>query len=764
MRTKRSVTISCLLALLLLAGCLPAAPSQTPTAQPGATAAPESERSYQDPQKRFSVPVPANWEAEQREGYGLLTSPDDKIKVYVLSVEEGDIAAAIAGAWQKVEPGFSLAQDQIVESPPAGGVEKSLTVIYTTGRPPSEIVLAGGDLYQGVAYLLLLRADLVAFQQREAQVGIIGSGYNISALKKVDLSGAQALELTPELLAEMQTYTQEAMTRFGIPAAEVAIVQGGRIVYAQGFGHRGPDTDEPVTAETLMMIGSTTKTMTTLMMASIVDDGKMQWDTRVVEILPDLAVSDPDVTRQLTVSNLICACTGVPRRDAELIFNSSELSAEAVIQSLKTFEFFTQPGEAFQYSNQMVATGGFVAAAAATGQTGNLSAAYERELQQRVIQPIGMFSTTLSFEEVRAGGNYATPYGLDLAGRLVPITLEDEAFVTPIGPSGAAWSNATDMGRYLITLLNGGVALDGQRVVSQENLQLTFKPQVQVSAETSYGLGWMVDKYKGQPMLHHAGNTMGFTSDLAFLPQLGIGISVIANGRLTNVFTEAVRFRLLETVLQQPHDFDTQAQFAWEQTQKSAREVVDKLQSSLDREALEPYIGTWSNERLGQVRFWLEDGRLMMDAGEFTTELRALVEDTVTYYVTYSAPLSGMPMQFKNGRRRQAHHRGGRRRCRVHAVQVRVACASFWRTLAQELPRRISGRACGAISGGESWRSALRCSLRTTSPGHGTRCAPYSPPGRPLGSLGRWRGEPTQYGWRKRSTPTWPCWTFGCRA
>ncbi len=640
---KRYVTVACLFAFVVVAGCKPGIPA----APAVPTAAPESGASYEDPQGRFSVPVPANWEAEAREGYGLLTSPEDKIKVYVLAVESADIAAAIAAAWQKVEPGFSLEQDQVVESPPTRGEEKALDIVYDTGQPPSEIVAAGGWLYRGVAYLVLLRGDLVTFQQRVAQVNIIGSGYDIAALEKVDLSAAQPLKLTPQMLAELEAYVREAMQRFEVPAAEVTIVQDGRIVYAQGFGSRGPGTDVAVTPATLMMIGSTTKTMTTMMMATIVDDGKMQWDTPAAAILPGFAVKDPEISPKITVRNLVCACTGVPRRDAELIFNANEMTAESVVDSLKTFEFFTGFGEAFQYSNQMVAAGGYVAAAAAAGQTGDLYAAYERELRRRVIEPIGMVSTTLSFDEVRASGNYATPYGMDLGGKLAPIALEDESSEAVVAPAGGVWSNAMDMGRYLVTLLNRGVAPDGRRAVSEANLQTTFEPQVPVSAETGYGLGWFVDQYKGQPMLHHGGNTLGFTSDLAFLPQAGLGISVITNGRLTNVFNEAVRMRLLEMVFGQPYESDVQAQFAWDQAQKAGRETVDKLVDRLDAQAVERYTGTWTNDALGQVRLWLEGGRLMMDAGEFSAELRAAAQDGVTYYVVYDAPFAGPAMQFK---------------------------------------------------------------------------------------------------------------------
>src|SRR5690606_22596971 len=120
-----------------------------------------------------------------------------------------------------------------------------------------------------------------------------------------------------------------------------------------------------ITPDTHMMIGSTGKTMTALLVAGLVDDGVIDWDTPVIEVLPRFAVADEELSRTITFRNLLCACTGVPRRDLELAFNYDELSAEAVVESLRSFEFFTAFGEAFQYSNQLVATAGYAAAAAA---------------------------------------------------------------------------------------------------------------------------------------------------------------------------------------------------------------------------------------------------------------------------------------------------------------------------------------------------------------------------------------------------------------
>src|SRR5690606_8513986 len=127
-------------------------------------------------------------------------------------------------------------------------------------------------------------------------------------------------------------------------------------------------------------------------------DGVIEWDTPVVEVLPEFAVADPDLTQSITMRNLLCACTGVPRRDLELFFNRSELGAEGIVESLGTFEFFTDLGGVSQSSSRLVATAGFAAAAAAGAEYGDFFEGYVNALHERVLDPIGLFVTTLSMD------------------------------------------------------------------------------------------------------------------------------------------------------------------------------------------------------------------------------------------------------------------------------------------------------------------------------------------------------------------------------
>jgi CubicO group peptidase (beta-lactamase class C family) len=604
---------------------------------------------YEDPQGFFTTVIPSTWTLTQEDEYGVATSPEGNLTVYLLSVEATDLQQGIADAWSTIDPDFNREAVQEQPLPATGGIEAAAQNVYSV--EPDDVVIGIGQLYAGRVYAVLIKGTLEELQRRNAQVQVIFTGITITGLDRTDLSEVEPLAVDETLIADLEAFIEKYMEEFGIPGTAVAIVQNDQVVYLKGFGVRQAGRDEPITPQTRMMIGSTGKTMTTMFMATLVDEGLVQWDTPVVDILPEFAVKDEDITQQITFRNLVCACTGVPRRDAEFLLNANELSAEDVIESLRTFEFFTGFGETFQYSNQLVATGGYVAAAVDGGEYGSLFDAYVQSMQEHVFGPVGMVNTTFDFAEVTASGDYAIPHGVNLLlDDYIPIDLSIEQTLTPIAPAGASWSTAEDMANYLITELNIGVAPDGTRVVSEENLRETWQPQVQLSADTSYGLGWFVGTYKGQPLLSHGGNTLGFTSDLAFLPEADLGIVVLTNGQASNLFNEGVRQRLFELVFEQPSEIAGVLDSTIAQAEGTLAEIRAGVGEALTEDEAQPFLGTYSHPVLGEVDIRYEGGKLTADVGEFALELRPNVSEEAepNTFVTLETPLAGERVQFTN--------------------------------------------------------------------------------------------------------------------
>lgn len=601
---------------------------------------------YSDPQGRFSLQVPAGWTATEHDGFVRVEGPEGGIRVDVVVSEEGDPESAVAQAWTLTEPDTTLEPFQTLEPPSDPGVDRTVVMNYDVGDP-SQIYQAVAQVVGDETYVLLVYGELGMLQRRNAQLQIVATSFEITSVEDVDLSGVEPRPVAG-LVDEFEAFVTSTMDAYSVPGASIAIVQGGEVVYTEGFGVTEAGDGEPVTPATQMMIGSTGKTMTSMLIASLVDDGIIDWDTPVVDVLPRFAVADEELTPQITFRNLLCACTGVPRRDVELAFNYDELSAEAVVESLREFEFFTDFGEAFQYSNQLVATAGYAAAAAAGAPYGQLYEGYVEALDERVLEPIGMEHTTLDFDEVKEAGEYALPHQLSLeSGEYEPIDLSFEELLVPVGPAGAHWSTAEDMARYLQTVLNVGVAPDGDRVVSEENLLVTWEPQVPISATDSYALGWIVSDYHGLPMLSHGGNTIGFTSEFLFLPEADLGIVVVANAQVANPFTGAVTARLLELVYDQPAEIQAQTDFQVEQIEQRLTEQREQLVDRVPLADALRYFGAYSNPALGEVSLRLEDGQLMLDAGEWSMKVRPYLdrEGEFESYVTYGAPLSGLTLR-----------------------------------------------------------------------------------------------------------------------
>lgn len=639
----RTISILILIPLIVgLAGCID---------PPSARLAPVEGNTYYDSEDLFSIPVPTKWTAQKasryNQDYGVLTSPDGGITAYVMADAAESAEEGIRSFWKLIDPEFDPTPIDVTEGPPVNGVDKVVRFDYASGDE-NKGTIGVAWMYDELAYMLILQFDIEAYQKRQSQVNILATGYTISALAPDDLRDAQPLPFNENLIADMEAYIVDVMDRFDVPGLSIAVVQDGEIAYSNGFGVRETGQDEPVTADTLMLIGSTTKTMTTLLMAQMVDEGIVNWDTPVKDILPTFAVANSEISETITVENLVCACTGVPRRDFELLFNGYELSAEDIIESLADFEFFTDFGEAFQYSNQMVATGGYIAALAAGGDYGNLYDDYVTLMEQNIFDPVGMTHTTFSFDEAVGSRNYGIPHGGDALLQYRPLPLETEsAFLLPIGPAGGVWSNATDMAEYIKTELNAGVTPNGERIVTTDNLERTWEPQVDIASDASYGLGWMTSHYKGLLVLGHAGNTMGFSSEMAILPEAGLGVIVLTNQQ-GSIATQMVRMRVLELVFQQEAEFDQLVESQMAAVRASIVELAERIEPNVDSATIEPYLGKYSNDALGQVSVEFDDSKLVFDTGEFQAEIRSIVQDDgTTTYLFFDSAFSSLPVVFR---------------------------------------------------------------------------------------------------------------------
>lgn len=346
----------------------------------------------------------------------------------------------------------------------------------------------------------------------------------------------------------MSEFLRVGMAELQIPGVAMAVVQAGGIVFAEGFGTPRIGSNESVRSDTRFMIGSSTKPLTTLMMARLVARGNFDWSTPVTKLLPDFALADPELTRKLEMRHTVAASTGMPPRDMDLIFKFKGITPEQRLAEMKQMKPTTGFGETFQYSNYMVALGGY-AAARSFRQENSLKEAYEQAMQELIFGPLGMERT--GFNEGH-GEHYASPHAIGFEGSCELLDPTMERFAAAIAPAGGGcWSSAMDMTRYLLLELNRGRLPGGEQLLPEDGLVERWKRTTKITDKMSYGLGLIHSEEDGLDVINHPGMTLGFTSDMYFLPQNDVGVVLLTNLYAANLLA-AARQKVFELLFGAP--------------------------------------------------------------------------------------------------------------------------------------------------------------------------------------------------------------------
>jgi hypothetical protein len=218
------------------------------------------------------------------------------------------------------------------------------------------------------------------------------------------------------------------------------------------------------------------------------------------------------------------------------------------------------------------------------------------------------------------------------------------------------------MARYLQTGLNRGVGPDGDRIVSADKLERTWRPGVKLPApppETSpalatyaghYALGWVIGAYGGQRLVWHSGGTFGFTSLVTLLPEANFGVAVLTNavGGVAGPFTTGVTFRLLELLFDQPPAIDAALAPVRAAAAAGRADFLARL-GAVDATSAAPYLGRWTNPDLGAVTLSWQTDHLVFDVGGLRSALRSIRDAAGTAIddVPTDPPLGGFPQELR---------------------------------------------------------------------------------------------------------------------
>jgi CubicO group peptidase (beta-lactamase class C family) len=308
-------------------------------------------------------------------------------------------------------------------------------------------------------------------------------------------------------------------------------------------------------------------------------------------------LADAELTRRLEMRHTVSASTGMPRRDLDLVFRFKGVTPERRLAEMKEMKPTTGFGETFQYSNYLVAVGGY-AAAHSFRPHASLEDAYEEAMRDLVFEPLGMNSTTFDKPGSEAA---ASPHSIDFEGQSVLLDPVMEGFANAIAPSGAAWSTVIDMAQYLLPELNGGKLPDGHEFLREEAIQARWSGGIKINDKASYGLGLLRSDEEGLDVLSHGGNTLGFSADLFFLPQEGIGVVVLTNLRAANLFLAAAHKKVFELLFDAQPKAERMIAAAQSEREAVAGRIARVRTDATSLARLEKVLGDYQSQELGPL-------------------------------------------------------------------------------------------------------------------------------------------------------------------
>jgi CubicO group peptidase (beta-lactamase class C family) len=418
--------------------------------------------------------APKEWSLRVNGPATILTAPEGGSAVALVDVQAAGPDQALAAAWKAYKPDAAWPVKVTHDLSDEDGWSRRRVYEYRTS-PNEKRGVAALVSYAGSSWNVVIEdlADAVA-EKRGAQVALVFGRLLPKGYRRESFAGKKANTLDAARLAELSRFIESGLKGLGVPGVAFGVVQDGKVVFADGFGTKQLGTNEKPNADTLFMVASNTKAMTTLLLAKLVDEHRLTWQTPVTTLFPSFRLGDTATTQSVLVKHLICACTGMPRQDLEWIFEYGNITPGSSLSLLGSMQPTSKFGELFQYSNLMAAAAGYTGAYVLYPQM-ELGAAYDRAMQSYVFDPLQMKTTTFDFKRALSA-NHASAHSPDLDGKTAKAQTAINDAVIPLRPAGGAWSSVHDMLKYVSMELAEGKLPDGQNLHIEGAVAGTARP------------------------------------------------------------------------------------------------------------------------------------------------------------------------------------------------------------------------------------------------------------------------------------------------
>ena len=451
--------------------------------------------------------------------------------------------------------------------------------------------------------------------------------FRLSAL--VLLTAHTALAQTPPLpaaiapldVAAVDAVVARTLKGFDVPGIAVAVVKDGQVVMAKGYGVSSLATKAPMDANTLFGIASNTKAFTTAALGLLVDEGKLHWDDKVTDYIPEFKMYDPYVTAEFTVRDLLTHRSGLGLGAGDLMMfpDSADFTIKDVIHNLRYFKPVSSFRSKFDYDNNLYLVAGEVVARIA-GQP------WADFVEARLLKPLGMSRSATTYARLPDPTNVIDGHG-PVDGHVQVIQRDRNSL---IGPAGGMYSSVNDLSKWALMLLGGPGApapllkprTQWELWSPQTILPVSPSPSPYNTHFSAYGLGWFVNDARGYKVVSHTGGEIGMVTKVQLVPELHLGIIVLTNQENGAAFT-AVSAHILDHYLgvtgqdrvQEMLDRTKARAADADQTTAAAWKQVALAQKAAPKQPdYRAYLGRYHDAWLGDVNLYQQGSQLWLRA------------------------------------------------------------------------------------------------------------------------------------------------------
>ncbi|WP_339895509.1 serine hydrolase [uncultured Algibacter sp.] len=403
----------------------------------------------------------------------------------------------------------------------------------------------------------------------------------------------------------------------------IGIVKNGIILHAKGYGLTSIKTNENVTANTPFGIASNSKAFTSAALSILVDQGKLKWDDKVIDYIPEFKMYNDYVTNHFNIQDLLTHRSGLGLGVGDLMIfpNDSNFTIGDVLKSFQYFKPTTPFRTKFDYDNLL-----YLVAGELTARVSKQS--WESFIDENIIETLGMKNSSASLSNMADATTIAIPHGF-IENKLMPLETK-KGNTNMNGAAGGIWSSATDICKWMLAQLNKGkYGTDLNTILfSEQQQQEMWRMHTPMNRKSDphspfkshfygYGLGWFVSDFNGYLKIEHTGLIAGMASEVILIPELELGIVLLNNSEKSGMLNGLISYALLDEFLnlntginwiemasgmqqQRGNMVDAETETVWQQINSNKNIACNKKN----------YIGVYEDNWFGKVEIFDNKGDL----------------------------------------------------------------------------------------------------------------------------------------------------------